>query len=240
LGLSFDVQIYESGFEERFLSFINQAGKGDYHGLDQGRSTLKSLLNSGDFNSETDAMTFTAAVLESLETVNNTVQGSSVNVQIQLRQSRSPVEVYDFIFGLAYLHPRFHLQMHHKDLSTLSPGERGALLLVFYLLLDQSEMPLVIDQPEENLDNQSVFEILVPCIKEAKMRRQIIMVTHNANLGVVCDSEQIVYAQMDKVNSVVTYDSGSIENPEINRHITDVLEGTMPAFRNREKKYLNS
>ena len=50
----------------------------------------------------------------------------------------------------------------------MSPGERGTLLLVFYLLLDKDDIPLVIDQPEENLDNQTVYELLVPCMKEAR------------------------------------------------------------------------
>lgn len=94
------------------------------------------------------------------------------------------------------------------------------------------------DQPEENLDNQSVYELLVKYIKKAKKRRQIIIVTHNPNLAVVCDAEQIIYAKIDKTNkNAVSYKSGSIENPEINKKIVDVLEGTMPAFSNREAKY---
>jgi hypothetical protein len=55
--------------------------------------------------------------------------------------------------------------MGTKELSELSPGERGTLLLVFYLLVDKDDIPLMIDQPEENLDNQTVFDLLVPCIK---------------------------------------------------------------------------
>jgi ABC-type cobalamin/Fe3+-siderophores transport system ATPase subunit len=96
----------------------------------------------------------------------------------------------------------------------------------------------VIDQPEENLDNQTVFELLVPCMKEAKLRRQVIMVTHNPNLAVVCDAEQIIYADLDKAHKyTMNYLSGAIENPKINRAIVDILEGTMPAFDNRQHKY---
>jgi predicted ATPase len=86
--------------------------------------------------------------------------------------------------------------MGAKELSELSPGERGTLLLVFYLLVDKDDIPLVIDQPEENLDNQTVYELLVPCMKEAKRRRQLFMVTHNPNLAVVCDAEQIICADL--------------------------------------------
>ena len=60
---------------------------------------------------------------------------------------------------------------HGAPEEQLSPGERGNLLLIFYLLVDQNDIPLVIDQPEENLDNQTVFKTLVPSIKDAKKRR---------------------------------------------------------------------
>ena len=97
----------------------------------------------------------------------------------------------------------------------------------------------MIDQPEENLDNQTVYELLVQCIKEAKQRRQILIVTHNPNLAVVCDAEQVICAGLDKKDNYrMKYLSGGIENPKINKAIVGVLEGTMPAFDNRDSKYL--
>jgi hypothetical protein len=80
--------------------------------------------------------------------------------------------------------------------------------------------------------------MLVPAIKYAKERRQIIIVTHNPNLAVVCDADQIIHARMDKTNgNKVVYTSGSIEDPKITRLIVDVLEGTKPAFDLRDAKY---
>jgi predicted ATPase len=108
---------------------------------------------------------------------------------------------------------------------------------VFYLLVDKDDIPIVIDQPEENLDNQTIFKVLVKCIKRAKQRRQVIMVTHNPNLAVVCDAEQIIYAACDKVASRFTYESGAIEDPAIRSRVVEILEGTEPAFRNRQDKY---
>ncbi len=96
-------------------------------------------------------------------------------------------ELYDFVYSLGFLSPVYNLQWDGKTLEQLSPGERGNLLLIFYLLVDRDDIPLVIDQPEENLNNQTVYKTLVPCIKDAKQRRQIIMVTHNPNLAVVCE-----------------------------------------------------
>jgi len=121
----------------------------------------------------------------------------------------------------------------------LSPGEKGTLLLVFYLLIDQEKIPLLIDQPEHNLDNQTVFKLLVNCVKKAKQKRQIFIVTHNPNLAVVCDAEQIICTRIDKTNdNKVFYDSGAIENPKMNKMIIDVLEGTKIAFNQRRFKYL--
>jgi len=91
---------------------------------------------------------------------------------------------------------------------------------------------------KENLDNETVVSLLVPVLSEAKKRRQIIMVTHNPNLAVVCDAEQIIYSSFDRKNAAtIEYVSGSIENPVINAHVVDVLEGTKPAFNNRKIKY---
>jgi hypothetical protein len=64
------------------------------------------------------------------------------------------------------------------------------------------------------------------------------MVTHNPNLAVVCDAEQIIWCDVDKEEkNKVTYRTGSIENPEMNKHVVDVLEGTWRAFTDRGKTY---
>jgi ABC-type cobalamin/Fe3+-siderophores transport system ATPase subunit len=139
---------------------------------------------------------------------------------------------------LEFLRPRYVLKLGDKELSQLSPGERGGLLLLFYLLIDMNIFPLVIDQPEENLDNQTVYELLVGAIREAKKRRQIIIVTHSPNLAVVCDAEQVICCSIDKMAcNRIEYFSGAIENPAIKKRIIDVLEGTKPAFDNRKVKY---
>ena len=135
--------------------------------------------------------------------------------------------------------PRYTLQLDGKEISELSPGEKGALLLVFYLLLDQEEIPIIIDQPEQNLDNESVVRLLVDCIRRARECRQVILVTHNPNLAIVCDADQILCSKIDKATgSHITYTCGSIENPKINARSVDVLEGTFPAFDNRRIKWM--
>ena len=88
------------------------------------------------------------------------------------------------------------------------------------------------------MDNETVVSLLVPVLTEAKKRRQIIMVTHNPNLAVVCDAEQVIWSTFDrKKSSKISYSAGAIENPEINKHVVNVLEGTISAFNNRSNKY---
>jgi hypothetical protein len=182
---------------------------------------------------------FLDEIMECLEKDKRAKDISLVDIRKLLRQGKTLLELYDFVFSLDYLRPRYTLRMGDKELHQLSPGERGTLLLVFYLLIDKGDIPLVIDQPEENLDNQTVYELLVPCIKEAKERRQIFIVTHNPNLAVVCDAEQVIGASLDKPhNQRMDYIAGAIENPKINKLIVDILEGTRPAFDNRDSKYL--
>jgi len=153
-------------------------------------------------------------------------------------RERTASEVYDLLFGLSYLEPRYSLLFQGAEIAQLSPGQRGALLLIFYLLVDKGRRPIVLDQPEENLDNETVYNLLVPVLTEAKKKRQIIMVTHNPNLAVVCDAEQVIYSSFDRKKGFkISYLSGSIENPELNAHVVNVLEGTKPAFDNRRIKY---
>jgi hypothetical protein len=238
--LNFEVGIVDSGFQEGLFEFISQSVAGTFCGVESGSKMLKEILGRQDFNSVEGVEAFLLEITEALHSDRRS-EGKAVRVTDQLRKGKSVLALYDFVFSLGYIKPRYALRMGTKELSELSPGERGTLLLVFYLLVDKDDIPLVIDQPEENLDNQTVYELLVPCMKEAKRRRQVLIVTHNPNLAVVCDAEQVICAALDKANNyTMTYLSGAIENPRINRAIVDILEGTMPAFQNREDKYFVS
>jgi ABC-type lipoprotein export system ATPase subunit len=238
-NLSFKVSIVESNFVESFLEKINQRVSGSFMGTDEARDRLNKLLATHDLNNENGAIAVLDDIIEHLKIDKTVNPPRSNSVQGQLKKGITTLELYDYVFSLSYLKPKYSLTLGDKQLSHLSPGEKGMLLLVFYLLIDKEEIPLILDQPEENLDNQTVYQVLVPCVKEAKNRRQIIMVTHNPNLAVVCDADQVIYASHDKTNNEkVSYISGAIENNSINKAIVDVLEGTQKAFDNRDSKYL--
>ncbi|MGV7094511.1 TrlF family AAA-like ATPase [Desulfovibrio sp. QI0434] len=237
--LEFTVSIADQGCSERFLAMIDQGRAGSFYGKEAGRNKLEDAIIKIDFNAAEQAISFAEEVtrLLKIDIRSNVPQD---DVSSQLVKGISISEVYDYIFSFDYLQPIYNLSWAGKELEQLSPGERGNLLLIFYLLIDQEQIPLILDQPEDNLDNHTIYKNLVPCIRDAKNRRQIIMVTHNPNLAVVCDSEQIIYAEIKKeVDSEVIFTCGAIENPEINKHVVDVLEGTRPAFDKRDSKYLS-
>ena len=234
---------FSPAFFDEFLKFINQGAVGSFRGQEEGRAMLRRLSDSvTDWKNEDQVFKALNAIVEALHTDKRdelSPPNATRDVFKQMKGQRLVQELYDYLFGFDYLVTKYDLKVDQKDLSELSPGERGGLLLVFYLMLDQQDIPLVIDQPEDNLDNKSVYEILVTFIKQAKKRRQIILVTHNPNLAVVADAEQIIHVSIDKKDSMNDFDffSGSIEDDRINQAVVDILEGTMPAFDNRRLKY---
>lgn len=237
--INFSVEFTLDGFLQKFFDHISQGAKGTYIGIEEGNRFLSDIIPNYNLNDVESVVQFLKEISESLHVDKRADQaGTKRDIEQQLKKGYDVEDFYRFLYSLDYLKPSFRLNLGNKGLSELSPGERGALLLIFYLFLDKDDKPLIIDQPEENLDNQSVYNYLVHFIKEAKKRRQIIIVTHNPNLAVVCDAEQIIHMNIDKAdNNTVSYTSGSIENPEINKSIVDILEGTRPAFGNRTSKY---
>jgi predicted ATPase len=238
LPLVFHVRIEEANFEHQLFAKLNRQVRGSFSGVEESVLRLHGMLADTDFDTAEEAVGFAIQINESLRVDQREGQGErGTRLADQLKKGVEPLEVLDYLFGLEYLTPRYSLTYAGQEIGQLSPGERGLLLLVFYLLVDKDDIPIVIDQPEENLDNQTIYRVLVKCIKRAKERRQVIMVTHNPNLAVVCDAEQIVYASCDKAASRFEYEAGAIERPEIKHRVVQILEGTEPAFKNRQSKY---
>jgi len=238
LKLEFRAELTNEDFVTRLLDLLALNRRGSFMGVDEGRAKAEALLQAARWEDAESVRSFLDSVDEALHVDQREKPASVVQLKEQLVKGKKPEEVYNLLYSLEYIRPRYILRWEGKDLSMLSPGERGTLLLVFYLLIDKGEIPLVIDQPEGNLDNQTVAKVLVDCIKEARKKRQVFIVTHNPNLAVVCDAEQVVYAEMDKANgNAITYASGSLENPVMSKYVTDVLEGTRWAFGVRGRKY---
>ncbi|MBY0379247.1 MAG: AAA family ATPase [Burkholderiales bacterium] len=199
---------------------------------------LHNLIAQTDWNKCESLMQFLSDLINHLEFDRRTDKSKNIEKTFIGGLVSNRLSLYNYLFSLEYIQAHYNLKQHDKSLEQLSPGEKGSLLLVFYLVLDKEDIPLIIDQPEDNLDNNSVATILVDFIKMAKKNRQIIMVTHNPNLAVVADSEQVIRVNIDKTNgNKFSFLTGGIENIEINNAIVDILEGTMPAFTKRKEKY---
>lgn len=239
LQLEFRVELTSESFSQRLLGVLSQNRKGTFMGVEDGRANAESMVGSTRWEEVESVREFLRTVDDALHFNHSKKHGESVLLKDQLAKGHSQEDVFDIVYGLDHLRPRYILRWEGKDLSMLSPGERGTLLLIFYLLVDKSDLPLIIDQPEGNLDNHTVAKVLVDCIRDARKRRQVFIVTHNPNLAVVCDADQVVHAEMDKKSgNKITYTTGSLENPTISKYVTDVLEGTMWAFRIRDDKYM--
>lgn len=122
-----------------------------------------------------------------------------------------------------------------KEIYQLSVGQRGTFYVCLKLATDPFLKPFVFDQPEDDLDNDFIMHHLVPIFKKIKKYRQVIIVTHNANLVVNADAEQVIIAVNE--NETLEYDSGGIENIAIRDQICNILEGGKDAFAKREQKY---
>ena len=156
-----------------------------------------------------------------------------------------------------YFELKYTLTQRGDNILRMSPGKRGLVLLELILHLSNAEDPILIDQPEDNLDNRTIYNELNQFVKDKKVQRQIIFVTHNANLVVAADAENVHVANQSgqdrgKDNREFTFEyvSGGLEctfsDPDASgilyqmgarEHVCNILEGGRDAFEKREKKY---
>jgi len=146
-----------------------------------------------------------------------------------------------WLYSAGHITLTYSLEYDGLNIERLSPGSRGIVLLLLYLAVDQEETdPLIIDQPEENLDPESIYSELVGLFRNASKRRQIIIVTHNANLVVNTDVDQVIVAHCESVEEgklpTLSYQIGGLEDETIRESVCLVLEGGAEAFRQRARR----
>lgn len=162
------------------------------------------------------------------------------------------------LFAECWYELTLNVEYDGDNLKDMSPGKRSFVVLKLLLDFSEKKCPILIDQPEDNLDNRAIYGELVKYIRRKKKERQIILVTHNPNIVVGADSEEVIIANQNGKNSPNTdkikfqYKIGGLEysskrkNDEsipildrcgIREHVCDILEGGEKAFRDRENKY---
>lgn len=236
------------------LEIDRMAFQNGFCGLLDGRSNFNTLFgncfdssNNYDYSPETH--------LDNLKSIFDKVWAPEQN-NIKFRSGYGPQEAIIQLFKDNYKF-KYNIQYNGDDILKMSPGKRGLVLLQIILHLSNAKHPILIDQPEDNLDNRTIFNDLNDFIKEKKSQRQIILVTHNANLVVSTDAEEVIVANQNgqdigKVNEKFQFEyvTGSLENTfkdqsgkgvlrqmGIREHVCDILEGGEEAFVYRERKY---
>ena len=181
----------------------------------------------------------------------------ALNNQIDLKSSYEISNVIMEFFITNWFMIGYKVTYQDDSFDSMSEGKKAFVILKLLLDFNKKECPILLDQPEDSLDNRAIYHELVEYIKTKKKTRQIIIVTHNPNLVVGADSENVIVANQNGVNSKnregvkFQYINGSLENSQkkdkdcnsilesqgIREHVCDILEGGDDAFRKREAKY---
>lgn len=214
---------------------------------------IKSIKSRELVNAETFTSTdYTTDLIKSI--ITKTLSGEIVPLKSATNE-QALKGILDDWFNVKYV-----VQMGNDTMGKMSPGKKALVLLKLLIKLADSDCPILIDQPEDDLDNRSIYDLLIEFIRNKKVNRQIIIVTHNANIVLGADADEIIVANQDGIDSAkkshrFEYRSGSIENDlsvyksdgtlddgvlnarGIQQHICDILEGGILAFEKRKKKY---
>ena len=173
---------------------------------------------------------------DSLEALRASIESHANSVVLRSKMKPNKSINLDDFFNVFYrnyfeVHPT--VRYKGTPLDRLSLGQKATVLFKIYLA--HGDYPVIVDSHDDYLDNEFIMMELIPSICEAKKRRQVILVSNNANVVVNADAEQIIIATHEEGN--ISYISGSLENPEIRQEALKVLEGGKEAFRRRQEKY---
>lgn len=177
--------------------------------------------------------------------------------EIQIKVGISAQQTITELFSENFFSFDYIVNYDGDNISEMSEGKKAFVILRLLLDFDDSNWPILIDQPEDDLDNRTIYEQLVAYIRDKKKKRQIILVTHNPNVVVGADAELVIVANQHGIKNrnqddlKFEYYAGSLETTQkrnndeqfillsqgIREHICDILEGGDQAFLIREKKY---
>mgnify|MGYP000973119063 CR=1 FL=1 len=214
--IRFESNIYFDN--ERFITKGNEIMDGrkiEKESLISLSESLQNLLDNPSFDDVTD-------FIKEINSIKKFLREKKLDNQ----------DFYKWVFD-DYFSLRTNVFFNDRSMEKLSMGQKGTVLLKLFLA--EGEYPLIVDQPEDNLDNKFIYNELVGAFRDAKVERQIIIATNNANLLVNTDAEQVIVAEFD--NNKIFYECGSLENPNTRAKIIPILEGGKRAFREREEKY---
>ena len=210
----------------------------------------REIVDADKFTSESYSVSLIKSIIE------KTLKGELKPLKSFSQTEQALRNVLDDWYNIKYV-----VKMENDTIEKMSPGKKALVLLKLLIELADSDCPILIDQPEDDLDNRSVYDLLIEFVRDRKVKRQIIVVTHNANIVLSADAEEVIVANQEVIDSEkkarrFEYRSGSIENDSplykpdgitiedgvlnkrgIQQHICDILEGGITAFEKRKNKY---
>lgn len=236
------------------LVFNGENFSSSFSGLFDRRGNFHQIFNQ-TFDVENQFVFSPQQHVGNIKTIFDKIR-SSIPIPLRLRVGMNEDEKFQRLFD-DYFKIEYTIEHKGDDMLNMSPGKRGIVLLQLILHISTATHPILIDQPEDNLDNRTIFYDLKDFIIQKKRNRQIIIVTHNANLVVSTDAECVIVAnqggqQAGKDNKRYKFEfvTGALENTFLNEkkqgvlyqkgikeHVCDILEGGKEAFLKREQKY---
>ena len=226
LGPTIRVRIEQNGNVDAYRNLVAESMKGSGVRYTQLVDKLVQRMPPQDF----------AAIIHrgDAEMLKDQVEIDIDRASRMVQQFRDTKAVFDV--EVVELHDRPTIELKdgqdYKDASSLSTGQKCTTILPILLL--ESASPLLIDQPEDNLDNAFIYETVVKSLREVRERRQLIFVTHNPNIPVLGDAQRVFVLQSTgrqaSVKAVGTVD-------EVKDEVETILEGGKEAFGERKKRY---
>ncbi|WP_289053773.1 TrlF family AAA-like ATPase [Carboxylicivirga marina] len=221
------------------------------------RDFLTSRLNQQGKERQDFIGNFCDNYIKKIEEVSSDFLSKALGNQIEYKSGNSNQDVTVELLSSNWFDVSFDLKYQNDAFVNMSQGKQAFVILKLLLEFSKKECPILIDQPEDSLDNRAIYNELVKYLVDKKKERQIILVTHNSNVVVSADAEQIIVAnQQDEKspnveNSKFQYVSGGLEFTKdidkkipitlwaqgIREHVCEILEGGNEAFKKRERKY---
>ena len=223
-------------------------------------SKYKNILSGSINQSSSQGKQFVEKLIntteELFENMSNMFE-SLLSDSITLKGGYDNQKLIKELLGTNFFNISYEIEYDTDKFKAMSEGKKAFIILMLLLDFSKKECPILIDQPEDDLDNRAIYNELVTYIKSKKKERQIIIVTHNSNIVIGADSELVIVSNQQGVNSPnknnkkFDYIFGSIESSMekdntineilysqgIRQHICEILEGGETAFKKRERKY---
>lgn len=212
------------GFKEDKTTFKNEL-KNNFKGTG---------LNEQKYNDLSNSFTDFASISEDYY-VNDGKKLAVICARNYLKVAEKIDEIYPSLVGIE-IRDSISINYHGKLLSKHSLGQRASALVLFILTQNDSDV-IIIDQPEDDLDNQVIYNELIKTIKEEKRNMQFIFATHNANIPVLGDAERIVLTTYESDSESITLSQGNIDTPDSQKQIINIMEGGEEAFKLRNSIY---